>query len=221
MQLFAAISCFLFLFARTILHIRAAPLSNSHQQRHYSAAFVFRRIPPLEQELGTSPTISRITGKENFYFDPLELASDENFARFRECELKHGRVAMLATIGMIAPSLVVRGKGESWTAINVIKSLTLSQYIQILATCAFLEAFVFVQQDPKDMPGDYATGYFGVRDKGRNERSMISELENGRLAMLAFVTQVVSEAITKKGILQQWEGFIHDTAATLAAGAKL
>ena len=202
------------------------------------SAFVFRRIPPLDQELGSSPTLSRVIGKDNYYFDPLELASDENFARFRECELKHGRVAMLATLGMIAPAIFRRD--TSLTCCKVVKSLTLSQYIQILATCAFLEAFVFVQIDPKDMPGDYGTGYFGLRDKGKNERyvdyvmetiaylivvlysscgrhcnirtvvvrSMISELENGRLAMLAFVVQVLLELITKKGIVEQWEGIL-------------
>ena len=37
---------------------------------------------------------------------------------------------------------------------------------------------------------------------------MISELENGRLAMLAFVVQVISELVTKKSIVQQWEGIL-------------
>jgi len=37
---------------------------------------------------------------------------------------------------------------------------------------------------------------------------MISELENGRLAMLAFVVQVVLELVMKKGIVAQWEGII-------------
>jgi len=148
---------------------KAITASDSDHHRYpNAAAFVFRRIPPLEQELGSSPTLSRVLGQDDYYFDPLQLASDDNFARFRECELKHGRVAMLATIGMVAPS-IVRGDSKL-TACNVIQSLTLAQYLQILASCAFLEAFVFVQQDPKDMPGDYATGFFGLRDKGANER---------------------------------------------------
>lgn len=156
----------------TIFLARCITLATSNNCRHYQyhshVAFVFRRIPPLEDELGSSPTLSRVLGRENYYFDPLGLASDENFARFRECELKHGRVAMLATIGMIAPSVVL---GDTkLTALNVVKKLTLAQYAQIILTCAFLEAFVFVQQDARDMPGDYATGYFGVRDKGLNER---------------------------------------------------
>jgi hypothetical protein len=113
-----------------------------------TCSFFFRRIPPLEQELGCSPTLSRVFGKESYYFDPLSFATDENFARLREAELKHGRVAMLATIGMIVPEF-----SQKNTALHILESLQPSHYLEILGTCAFLEAFVFVQQDAKDMPG--------------------------------------------------------------------
>merc|ERR1712151_1478180 len=39
-----------------------------------------------------------VTGPLGF-FDPLELATDENLAAFRGIELKHGRVCMLASFG--------------------------------------------------------------------------------------------------------------------------
>merc|ERR1719469_933600 len=42
------------------------------------------------------------------YFDPLGLlkagpygSTEDNFRRYREVEIKHGRVAMLATVGML------------------------------------------------------------------------------------------------------------------------
>jgi hypothetical protein len=57
------------------------------------------------------------------------------------------RVAMLATIGMVVPGI----KGESLMVLQVLESLKPSQYFEMLGTCAFLEAFVFVQQDAKDM----------------------------------------------------------------------
>merc|ERR1719401_2656700 len=41
-----------------------------------------------------------VTGPLGF-FDPLELATDENLAAFRGIELKHGRVCMLASLGII------------------------------------------------------------------------------------------------------------------------
>lgn len=68
-----------------------------------------------------------------------------------------------------------------------------------------------------------ATLVYGIRDDTNGElslckiiwfrrvgislklRSLVSELENGRLAMLAFGVQVISEIVTKKGIVEQWE----------------
>lgn len=47
-------------------------------------------------------------------------------------------------------------------------------------------------------------------------RSMISELENGRLAMLAFVVQLILEIVTKKSIVGQWE----DVLAAIANAKK-
>ena len=37
------------------------------------------------------------------FFDPLGLAppDKENFAKYRESEIKHGRIAMLAVLGVI------------------------------------------------------------------------------------------------------------------------
>ena len=48
-----------------------------------------RKIPKLEDELGLSPTLSFLSGRSDVFFDPLNLATDENFARLREAELKH------------------------------------------------------------------------------------------------------------------------------------
>eukprot|EP00977_Amphora_coffeiformis_P005010 scaffold1063_cov136-Amphora_coffeaeformis.AAC.2 len=67
---------------------------------------------------------------------------------------------------------------------------------------------MLVPRDAQAMPGDYGTGYFGIRDKGWNEDSLISELENGRLAMIAFVSQLVVEEITGgKSWDEQWLEF--------------
>jgi hypothetical protein len=180
-----------------------------------SALVIFRKIPPLEQELGCSPTLSRIFNKPNYYFDPFELATDDNFARYRECELKHGRVCMLAsTLGMVLPHVysIVSSKvtflpklSIPKTALQSLESMSVRDYLRILVTCAVLEAFVFVQQQPTDMPGDYGVGYFGVRDKGENERALVVELENGRLAMVAFLVQIVLEQTTGMNVVEQWE----------------
>ena len=183
-----------------------------------------RRAPiPLSEEMGTSPTLSYK------YFDPFNFATNDNFAILREAELKHGRIAMLAVIGnasgtdlwrasfenqlsplsFVDPSelLLSPGKNLSFEDIPVgLKTLTtipLLGWIQIVAFVGILETRVFVQRNPSDMPGDYGTGYFGVRNKAQNERSLRVELENGRLAMVAFVGQVVAELVTGDPVLEQ------------------
>lgn len=170
--------------------------------------------PELRDELGCSPTLSLLLGRpEGVYFDPLNIANDSNFARLRESELKHGRIAMAANVGIILPplkKLLVDGIGirENFPSASIVanlKALDLNDCLNVIVTCAFLETFVFIQKDSKDMPGDYSTGYFGVRDKGLNERSLVSELENGRLAMLSITGLFVSELVTGKSWIKQWE----------------
>ena len=170
----------------------------------YSIAF---RPPPIAEELGTSPTLSELLGEESYFFDPLELGNDANFARFREAELKHGRIAMLAVLeSMLVPILK---RTTDWMPSdfpegiwNSLKSNSIEDYVKVVLVCGFLETAVLVQKDPQDMPGDYGTGFFGVRDKGVNELRLVSELENGRLAMIAFAGQIAAELVTKG---QSWE----------------
>ena len=210
-------------------HVLSSPVSSS------TAAYLFinrndifeklRKGPPLtiEEELGCSPSLNYK------YFDPLKLANDDNFAFYREAELKHGRVAMLATIGMTFPEWNIPLFGNEgfllghpfpWTlspsnenlkfsdipcGIRAIPVLPWQGWIQIIAIVGVLETLIFVQQSEADMPGDYGIGYFGLRDKGKNERSLLVELEHGRLAMLAFLFQVISELVMGQTILQQWK----------------
>jgi hypothetical protein len=70
---------------------------------------------------------------------------------------------------------------------------TLVGSIVLILACGISELLLLVQGSPRDMPGDYGLGYFGVRDKGKNERSLISELENGRLAMMVMIYYLASD----------------------------
>ena len=176
------------------------------------------RPPLISQELGCSPTLSLVFGTTkypNFFFDPLQLANENNFARFREAELKHGRVAMLAvletmvipivrTTSLIDPDTKLALKGGVITSIS---NSGVGELLTVVIACGILETVVFVQRDEVAMPGDYGTGYFGLRDKGLNESKLIAELENGRLAMLALTIQVFNEFITGQSWDEQWFGY--------------
>ena len=189
------------------------------------------RPPPLSEELGCSPTLSKLLGRpDGFFFDPLNLATDENFARYREAELKHGRICMAAFLGLTLPPIgevimLMTSPSAAFSdtfGLSDIKpvfsasildnwaSLSAIQILNIVVTCGFLETFIFFQRDPKDMPGDYGTGYFGVRDKGINERSLFCELENGRLAMVAFTGKLAAEVVyvSSSSLSARWDGML-------------
>ena len=176
------------------------------------------RAPLISQELGCSPTLSFIFGtskQPNFFFDPLQLANDNNFARLRESELKHGRVAMLAVLEtMVVPFLRSSSFFDPQASLALkggflpsIAQTRAVDYMLVLGTCGVLETFVFVQRDIRALPGDYGTGYFGLRDKGANESKLIAELENGRLAMIAVAIQVFNEVLTGESWDEQWFGY--------------
>lgn len=175
------------------------------------------RQPLLSDELGCSPTLSMLRDRERyasegpfFYVDPLNFATDDNFARLREAELKHGRVAMLAMAEvMLIPVLkrvdLVPQEFPESLVYAVPNHLQPRDLTLVILTCAILEAFVFVQKDPKDMPGDYGTGYFGLRDKAVHEDTLVVELEHGRLAMIGFLGFLASDVLTHgRPWFEQW-----------------
>jgi hypothetical protein len=173
--------------------------------------------PPLvSEEYGCSPTLSlllRGSRSEQFFFDPLNIADDANFSRLREAELKHGRISMFAVAGTIVTPFVK--DVTDWVpkkypngVLPVLKSLSPVDMAKVVLFCGVMETVIWVQRDPQDMPGDYGTGYLGVRDKGVHERQLISELENGRLAMIAVAGQVAAELVTGKPWVDQWVAFL-------------
>lgn len=181
------------------------------------------RPPNVAQELGCSPTLSLLFGSNNnaVFFDPLGLANDVNFSRYREAELKHGRVAMLAVAAtMVVPftkGLLIDEKYPSGILpffqhfLSQSSSAAWADVARVLLTCGLLESFILVPREATALPGDYGTGYFGIRDKGWNEENLVIEIEHGRLAMLAFVAQLLAEVRTGgKSWDEQWLEFFKD-----------
>jgi len=139
----------------------------------------------------------------------------------RECELKHGRVCMLATLGWIVTDLGVRFPGsvfQNTDTINAHNDLVKAGImLPFLSAIGVAEIYGFWLLDQSGYAGpDFDPDYSplaGVREPGdfylgknflpsdpEKKRDMqLKELNNGRLAMLAFSgIATVSVAFGKK-----------------------
>jgi len=149
------------------------------------------------------------------YFDPLGFATTVTAGKllfYREVELKHGRVAMLAALGFLV--------GEQFHPlfggdIDVPSYLAFQQtplenfWPAVVAAIAIPEIFsVFTFQDPAKgemwamkedhVPGDLGFDPLGLKPKDPKEFKTMQtkELNNGRLAMIAAAGMIAQEIAT-------------------------
>jgi len=138
------------------------------------------------------------------FWDPLGLCKDEaSFRDYRMKELKHGRLAMMGALGMLAQSLVqvpgMEGVPKSVNAIFVGNGLVGG--VAVLALIGGLEAFVFVQDEQKE-PGNFGNPVPWFDDYSNEMRAR--ELNNGRIAMFAAIGQIAAGLYTGKDAMQQF-----------------
>merc|ERR1711862_448393 len=148
-------------------------------------------------------------------WDPLGLIDDdESFARRRAVEIKHGRIAMAAFIGMLVQELDITFPGSmdlagetpfdsimkvgmGFPALANVPTLGLAQ-IALFGAIAETVAMPAGQYTggPQDLPGGYdgssgtiPGGYpftTQIEDPDERDRALNVEIQNGRAAMLGF-----------------------------------
>merc|ERR1711941_229694 len=133
------------------------------------------------------------------------MGKDEaTFKDLRAKELKHGRAAMMGSVGMLTQSLVqvpgMEGVPKSAKAILVGNGMVGG--IAVLALIGVLEAFVFVQDEDKE-PGNFGNPLPLLGDDYSDEMRA-KELNNGRIAMFAAIGQIAACLYTGKDALQQF-----------------
>lgn len=164
-----------------------------------SAAVPFLKYPkPLEGWVG---------GEKGF--DPLLITWALPTYIVREAELKHGRVCMLATVGWIATDLGVRFPGEVFqkcTTMSAHDQLVdagiMGPFLGAIACYELYAGWLFFQGFEGKInrdAGDFFLGKnFLPKDEDKANEMKLKELENGRLAMLAFSGIVTQAALTGK-----------------------
>merc|ERR1711920_568693 len=163
------------------------------------------------------------------FFDPLgfaEKATDATLARYREAELAHGRVAMLAVIGFLVGEKV---EGSSFLFDAQISGPAITHITQVPdgfwpVIIAFIGAYEAQRAqtgwvDPADcpvdqpgmlkddyMPGDLKFDPLGLKPEDDEEFLLMQtkEINNGRLAMIAAAGFLAQEAVDGKGIIEHF-----------------
>jgi hypothetical protein len=163
------------------------------------------------------------------FFDPLGFTSgiDENsMRRYREAELIHGRVAMLATVGFLAgetvdgSSLLLNAQESTtlfyseisspyWVVLSFLAAISEIRRAQIgwvrpLGGAAIDEQGLLLRFTEYH-PGDIGFDPLGLKPRDESDLKIVQtkELQNGRLAMLAVTGFVAQELVLGKSIVEQ------------------
>ncbi|EEF35532.1 chlorophyll a-b binding protein CP29.3, chloroplastic [Ricinus communis] len=131
--------------------------------------------------------------------------------RFRECEVIHGRWAMLGTLGALAVEALT---GVAWQDAGKVELVEGSSYLGqplpfSLTTLIWIEVLVIgyiefqrnAELDPEKRiyPGGYFDPLGLASDPEKKENLQLAEIKHSRLAMVAFLIFGIQAAFTGKG----------------------
>jgi len=157
-----------------------------------------------EGDIGVTPPLG--------LFDPLNFLDrgPDAYRRYQEIEIKHGRFAMAATLGVIVTEAVIKFPGylslsQDIKFADVDGSLDgayfgvpLAGWAQIVALIAALDIAVFVQ-DPDLPAGDVArnlpTDWVRYDDPEVKTFKLNAERNNGRAAMFGIIGMISHTAL--------------------------
>ena len=146
-------------------------------------------------------------------WDPLGLVGDDavKYRRWQEMEIKHGRIAMAATLHVIATGAGYKWDGyASYLSFPPLKfadipagtlgsweALPQAGWAQIVAVIAILDNSLFAQTDgaPGDCVGDRIP-WVRYDDPAVKEFKLNAERNNGRAAMMGIIGMIIHEALT-------------------------
>tara|TARA_Y100000385_G_C13097924_1_gene642559 strand:+ start:1623 stop:2531 length:909 start_codon:yes stop_codon:yes gene_type:complete len=156
-------------------------------------------------------------------FDPLNCATDITaLKKYREAEIKHGRLAMLATVGwpiseLFHPYLSAITQNTNILSVNNKVPSILNGGLEKINPIFFMSIIIFtstiesisLNKDYNNyfddrIPGDYGfdpLNFYSNKGEFTKRNLELKELNNGRLAMLAITYFAFNEFITNNPIV--------------------
>ncbi|MFS8013909.1 putative chlorophyll A-B binding protein [Helianthus anomalus] len=146
--------------------------------------------------------------------------------RFRECELIHGRWAMLATLGALTVESVT---GVTWQDAGKVELIDGSSYLGqplpfSITTLIWIEVLVIgyiefqrnaeLEPEKRLYPGGPFDPLNLASDPEKKATLQLAEIKHARLAMVAFLGFAVQAAATGKGPLNNWVTHLSDPLHT-------
>merc|ERR1719359_1206832 len=161
--------------------------------------------PLMALDVGQSPDGLGTDPGPLGFFDPLGLAADtESFARRRAVELKHGRISMIAFIGILVQKAGITFPGyidlAKTTAFGVAQILLFGAAAELIAAPAYQYT-----GGPQNLPGGY-DGFFPlvpggypftqqITDPAKRNQKLNIEIQNGRGAMIGVLGCMIHDCI--------------------------
>lgn len=174
------------------------------------------RTAPLAAEM--SPSVPFLTAPKYYPskmvgdvgFDPFGLSEFFDLDVMREAELKHGRVAMLAVLGVLAQEFI-HLPGELYSNPNPVAAASqvgAQPLAQIVLFGGFVEYGLYngkmtyqeIMEDKSRTPGDFGFDPMGLMAEGDPNQYALKEITHCRLAMIAIGGMLHQSFITGAGV---------------------
>lgn len=183
------------------VHVPSANMGRSTMMR-MSAVEKSKAVPFLPKPENLDGSMAGDVG-----FDPVGFSNWLPLNFVREAEIKHGRVAMLATLGYVFAEFVkLPGDVHQVTSLEAhdiaVKSGALGQVLiwTSVLECVGMIALYQTMNGSGRTAGDFKFDPLGfAKDEKTLKDYQLKEVKNGRLAMLAFSGIVTQAALTGKG----------------------
>ena len=181
----------------------------------------------------TRPAVLDGTLAGDVGFDPLGFAkSQSDLMNYREAEVKHARLAMLAAAGWplselfdkkIALALgmdpLLDGGDRVPSLLNGgLGKISPAYWVGCIGLAAMVDIFgtLRMKSDNKDyLPGDFGLRFGYPSSEAGQKRMQLAELKNGRLAMIAIFGFAVQEFVSKQGVINETPFFFFPFVETM------